>query len=116
MHPKTLIALQDSIEHWTRLATGTSAPKESIHTTDCALCTEFYDNYCKGCPVANRVQRSYCRCTPWSEVALAFYNGGSKTPFFLAASCVQLAFLKSLLPEYCHSPLPAQNQLSMVLL
>jgi len=42
MTKKTLIALKESIEHWKRLYTGTSATNENTGTNDCPLCKLFF--------------------------------------------------------------------------
>ena len=118
MHPKTLTALQNSIEHWARLATSKRNLSEDIYAEDCALCSMFHESlsdHCTTCPVKERTGQPYCEGTPWRTVERTTYYGYNSKQFLEAAS-IQLAFLKSLLPEHCHSPLPSQNQLNLILL
>lgn len=102
MDPLTLKALQTSIRHWTRLATGKYGVRESIYAHDCALCDLFnrsvVDSNCKGCPVSERSGMLHCKNTPWYHVydILTLVRGNKSSPKFQAAACAELAFLKSL--------------------
>lgn len=99
MEQETLKALEESIEHWERLANGTSASDETIGSSSCALCIlaerkseQFMDAYerdptpvssdpvsretfhqvyrgCYGCPVLAHTGKTSCVGTPWDEVS-----------------------------------------------
>lgn len=109
--------LEESIEHWTRLANGVSADDEGIHSNHCALCSLYYNkadpndknsltNQCHGCPVKAKTGKSECQDTPWHIVSAIWVDDLKKgfcrnqrklTPDFLAAAKEQLMFLQSLL-------------------
>ena len=118
MTPNTLTALQDSVEHWTRLATGNRNRGEDIYAESCALCSMFHIQFtdeCTTCPVKERTGEPFCNETPWRDVERCL-DYGYRSKQFLAAALFQLIFLRSLLPEHCHSPLPNQNPLTLILL
>ena len=98
----TTAALEDSIAHWRRLATGSSRFGEDIYSEDCALCSIFLTSKCQGCPVSDFSGHPSCSETPWSEVSQQRYRhfGSKNTPGFLAAALVQLQFLEQLHPLY----------------
>ena len=99
MTAETLQALQESIEHWERLANGTRKEGETIYGEDCALCALFYtgEEDCVGCPVAEQTGKPECHGTPWLQAMDALRKGYGSDEF-KAAARVQLEFLKSLLP------------------
>lgn len=96
MNTKTRKALQESIAHWERHATGKSRPEEGVHSEDCALCDLFLDNdNCQGCPVQKKTHSPLCQNTPWRAASDAFDHGlGSKQ--FRAAARRMLVFLRGL--------------------
>jgi len=56
MKDKQITALVNSIEHWKRLANGTSATDEEIFSGDCDCCKKFYrmseNSFCVFCPIS----------------------------------------------------------------
>lgn len=100
MNPTTLKALKQSIAHWNRLATGRRRNGETVGASQCALCQLFlYMRDCKGCPVAEKVNRSGCELTPYMDAVNALCAHGHDSPEFKAAAKVELEFLRSLLPK-----------------
>lgn len=101
MNPTTLQALCESIEHWTRLATGTRKSCEFVGVKDCALCQLFYTGYspnsCVGCPVMQATKQRFCKNSPYKDASKASYFGYNSVEFKEAAQR-ELDFLKSLLP------------------
>lgn len=101
--------LEQSIEHWKRLATGTSRLAESVSMKDCALCAIYAhnslkpDRCCIECPVAIRVGDRRCRGTPYDAV-YAYINEHKHIAFiklkndeaFQALAQKELEFLQSL--------------------
>jgi len=109
MNPETLVALQKSIEHWERLATGTSKEEEGVGRSHCDLCKLFYPPIpplewenawdCAGCPVRQATGFRFCANTPYNNANAASRLSGKLSPEFQLAAAKELAFLKSLLPE-----------------
>ena len=117
MTPQALTALQQSIEHWRRLATGQRKPDESVGACYCALCREFnppagrYTDrvfYCVGCPVMERTGNQFCYTTPWEKIEKAMDDHNDErdtrdwldnSPEARALAAEELAFLESLLPQ-----------------
>ena len=101
MKAKTLKALNDSIAHWTRFASGTSKPKEEPYTADCALCKVFYrqSGNCDGCPVMEKTGLRMCIGSPYIRAESAFSIHGKDSKQFKTAAKAELAFLKGLLPK-----------------
>lgn len=106
MPPATLKALNASIAHWRRLATGKRRSGEGHCADDCALCHEFFFNSkdefsrCKGCPVKARTGRRLCADTPWGAANAAASDYDSYNSLqFKAAARKELQFLESLLPR-----------------
>lgn len=108
--PRQSEALQKSIDHWKRLATRTRNAVESIGPDHCALCNEFFSNYCKGCPVMEKTGDRGCNKTPWEEIEDSMpdvwngIGGGSLEDFlnsdeFVALAQKELEFLISLCPK-----------------
>lgn len=104
MNPSTLKALEQSIEHWERLANGKFADNETPTADHCALCKLFFENReeedrCKGCPVYNRTGFTSCFETPYGDAYNAFDDYGLDSESFKDAAHKELAFLKTLLPK-----------------
>lgn len=96
MDAKTLTALKGSIEHWEdNLAKAKAGKSISISASDCALCSEFFDHDCGGCPVARNTGREVCGGTPYAEIERIFRRDDVDiTPYVQS----ELDFLTSLLP------------------
>ena len=93
MNAETLEALNKSIEHWNRLATGTQEPREQIYSDDCALCEMFskpsmpVDEQCKECPVHLATGRKHCSHVYWWDAQHAWMKKNSEPePFKKAAA------------------------------
>jgi len=114
MNPEILDALNDSIAHWERLASGKRKPNESVGIYDCALCRMFNkhsedgsDTRCKGCPVKEKTGIRFCKATPFvraEEITedLEIYDSPEEamnSSEFKEAAQEELEFLKSLLPK-----------------
>lgn len=101
---ETLRALQDSIAHWERLATGNRRLSENVGGDDCALCKIFFigkdfKDVCIGCPVYQKTNLKGCRGTPFTDASIICFNFGLNSPEFKEAAQKELDFLKSLLPK-----------------
>lgn len=91
----TRIALNDSVRHWNRLATGKSMVNESTGHNDCALCHMFYkENTCNGCPISNFTGFNHCGASPYKS--LTSFNGDKNNPKFKAAATKFRDWLKQL--------------------
>jgi hypothetical protein len=100
MNKRTLTALNKSIEHWERMRSGNTRPGEEPSIDHCALCGLFFwDNDCKGCPVAEKTKETCCDGSPYEQSANAWYGRGSHSTEFKAAAKKEITFLKSLLPK-----------------
>ena len=108
MQPETLTALKESIAHWERMESGTSSDLEAPNGDHCALCHKFCALYeegdderedCVGCPIKEHTNESGCNGTPFYDARDAWHAYGESSPEFKAAARIQIAFLKSLLPE-----------------
>lgn len=99
MTKKALTALNKSIAHWERLSTGTMTVLEGTGVTDCALCSQFFDIRCAGCPVADRTGLSHCKDTPYIAADHARDAFGITSEKFQTEAKKELAFLRSLLPK-----------------
>ena len=68
-------SLDNSIEHWQRLAackTLDEVLEEGYDSEDCALCSEYQyssEEYCAGCPVFILTMLSMCIGTPYGKAA-----------------------------------------------
>jgi hypothetical protein len=99
-------ALKESIQHWKRLSEGKRLPNEFIGGKNCALCCEFIDSRCKGCPVYEKKKTSCCHSTPWTSITTFLTNNNIsahghelyKHPEFLKLAKLELSFLQGLLP------------------
>jgi len=94
MDPKTLTALQGSIQKWQNIVDGTGKDEGP---ENCPLCQLFYTPQtlydCEGCPVREKTGKRYCEGSPyqaWSD------NEDASKNTELALN--ELNFLKSLLP------------------
>lgn len=68
-------ALEESIEHWNRLANAPdalAAIEEGISGENCALCTVYAEDRCSGCPVANHTGFIECRNSPYFDARRIF--------------------------------------------
>lgn len=100
-------ALQASIAHWKRLAEGERLPNEFIGADNCALCVEFVEDGCNGCPVSKKKNAPCCSSTPYEQIAGFISSNHPLTarspalyehPEFLRLAKLELSFLISLLP------------------
>lgn len=122
MTTETLTALQDSIRHWHRLATGTQGPNEAPTANNCALCSLFKDGdggayVCEGCPVLSQTTLTGCRGTPydrafqaWRNYSLTLLDGSALAEHltFRRAAAKELAFLLDLLPAEARPAMDAE--------
>lgn len=97
-----LRALFASIQHWKRIVRG----KESSEGTEnCALCQEFFDSNCKGCPVQEKTGQTSCFDTPYIKFFTRTEpeDGGighwARTPKAVRAAEKELKFLKGIWKE-----------------
>ena len=92
-------ALEDSIKHWERLASGKRRPGERHMCSSCALCKKFLSPLdCGNCPVKKRTGEDGCKGSPWDECdrAHAATLGDYNSPQFKTAAKKMLKFLRSL--------------------
>lgn len=112
MNPETLKALQESIAHWDRLASGKRKHNECVSVGDCALCERFntpvksIELKCAGCPVFEKTGKQFCYDTPFThaeaisdEMDPEDPNNPMDSEEFQEAAEDELEFLKSLLPK-----------------
>lgn len=103
LYPATLDdpALLESIEHWTRLATGRRHKDEEPKGSQCALCKAYQntgEQLCQHCPVQKATGKPLCHRTPF-EAAASAKSFGLDSPQFLTAAQKELDFLISLKVE-----------------
>lgn len=91
-----MTALDESIAHWERLATGNREEGENPSASHCALCRNH--NRCEGCPVNEATGNHGCSLTPYFDANFACLEHGLDSPEFRAAAQKELDFLKSLRP------------------
>lgn len=60
-------ALEDSILHWQENAKAETPGEALTGAENCALCSIYYDEDCKGCPVSERTTSKMCRSTPYGD-------------------------------------------------
>jgi len=100
-------ALEASIAHWYRLATGTRNENEEMYGSDCALCRLYRSkNDCGECPVKVETGESHCSDGPWMTVhysmqRMLYYFDQDKVQAynsqeFKDAAMKMLVFLESL--------------------
>lgn len=104
-HPPALTrrqtrALFKSIQHWKRIAKGKAY---SDGTKTCALCSEFYDDDCRKCPIAEKTGEKYCESTPFVKFERFAYTDEKglrwvldKTSPARAAAEKEIKFLKNI--------------------
>jgi hypothetical protein len=114
MKLETLIALNESIEHWERVVANPT--EEAIGGSKCALCLLFNplvkgskayvedeiiaaarNRACEGCPVMARTGERLCNATPY--YAVEALDHASNSDEYLTAAQAELDFLISLLPK-----------------
>lgn len=105
MNALTRAALEESIAHWERLASGNRRPWEGADGEDCSLCMMFNrpeepGPSCAGCPVAERTGETGCRGTPFHDAFYAAREQGFDSKAFRDAARVELEFLRGLLLEH----------------
>lgn len=96
-------ALFKSIQHWKRIAKGKAY---SNGTETCALCqeflcSEFYGDDCRKCPVAEKTGEEYCDGTPFPEFTKVAHTDEAGFRWALgkpaqAAAEKEVKFLKSI--------------------
>lgn len=102
MPPRTLKALKESIAKWERNAVAVSPHEYLTDKDDCPLCSLFWYDHCKGCPVRDRTRQTRCYGTPYDDANMKYRTweeGLSTADAARAAARKEVAFLKSLLPE-----------------
>lgn len=98
MDEKTLIALKGSIKKWEGILKGI---RHNLGMHDCPLCKLFNNaRYsCNGCPVKERVNRTYCEGTPYYDFMYGERKYGISSKKYKKLAQKELDFLKSLLPK-----------------
>ena len=97
MNKKTAQALERSIAHWNRLATGTAREGEGLGARSCSLCTLFSNPDCCGCPVNNHTGNQRCVSTPYNVAFKVFHSTkGFASLRFQKAAAKERDFLISL--------------------
>src|SRR5689334_6486097 len=96
MNPETLTALNNSIQHWERLASGQRLDGEGPYGDCCALCKLFFTRLCTcdGCPVKLKTGLDGCQGSPYWEAQKRWIEVGADSPEFKAAAAKELEFLK----------------------
>jgi len=99
-------ALDKSIEKWEKIVDGTGVD-DGIN--NCALCVQYQDFFCEGCPVYEKTEITGCKNTPYTEWESHWENNHLKGfDFFprkiMCDECKKLAqkeldFLRSLKPK-----------------
>ena len=64
----TAPALELSIKKWRAIVKGTGVDNGQYN---CALCAEYIDNECSGCPVAKATGQIYCGGSPYKQLWVA---------------------------------------------
>lgn len=120
MDARTLEALKASIAKWERNAVAETPDNYLITPTDCPLCGLFFDEDCRGCPVAAKVRTPGCARTPYETAADTKFEWETEFDPLLpdtrevikrrgiahAAALKEVAFLQSLLPAEPTRPDP----------
>lgn len=99
MNKKTLKALNESIEKWTRHMNVDLEYLDQFYLgpEECPLCQLFWHNDCQGCPVFERTGLYGCENTPFDDAYHCAAMNDLKA--FKKAAQEEVNFLKSLLPE-----------------
>lgn len=107
MDRATLNALKGSIKHWEDNVKAMRFEEANVGPEHCALCMEFFDLDCEGCPVRRFTGHRGCGGTPYGEAENAYYlwdeaSGAVETirarEEFQARAREELEFLINLLP------------------
>lgn len=108
MDSETRTALEESIAHWKRMASGDRRNSEAPTSDDCPLCEMFYNklDVCDGCPVRIKTGRTYCGDTPYHDAQRAWTEYGLDSSEFKYAALAEVDFLTSLLPNETPNPNP----------
>ena len=111
---ETLEALEDSIEHWTRMHKDPLGCDDTPTAMQCALCRRFIygqqvTEHCEGCPIKDQTGAPDCLGTGYYEARPLLFQMrrldrdsmelGDLPGEWERASGMMLDFLKSLLPE-----------------
>lgn len=102
MPPATLSALRASIKHWRENVNAEKPEDVKLGVDYCPLCSVFYNEGCRGCPVSNKTERGYCGGSPYEDAANAHNDWEDAVihrTTYQAAAQAELDFLISLLPE-----------------
>ena len=103
MDSATRQALEDSIAHWDRMASGNRVNYELPYGEYCALCEKFDDEHqhdgCAWCPVKEKTLQKYCEDTPYYEARDEYNRHGIDSDEFKAAAAKERDFLISLREE-----------------
>jgi hypothetical protein len=107
-YEQQLTALDESIAHWQRLASGKREPHESIGSWQCALCqlVDMLNNGCEGCPIVMiNPQNNRCRATPYAAAYDAAWDnspvpGNFDSTAFLSAAQRELEFLQQVREQF----------------
>lgn len=108
------MALNDSINKWSKNAEATTPHEYTTGVSDCPLCLIFRNVECEGCPVFETTGEEGCNGTPYESAFLAWktwrdldmrgidkvsnaYKQAMEDAQFWAEE--EVGFLKSLLPE-----------------
>ena len=63
----TLKAFDESIAHWRRVIKCEHPFEVKIGNSSCALCTHFWKDHCRGCPISQATSERWCRSTPFGK-------------------------------------------------
>jgi hypothetical protein len=100
----TLMAIDDSIKHWKRLASGTAKPGEGIGGKDCELCLKFWfqskKQKCCECPIANFTGHTMCDGSPYRDCRNDYYDHGKTSKQFRASAKKMLEFLTEVRSDF----------------
>ena len=96
MDEKTRSALELSIEHWERMATGKQRMHEQPGISDCKLCILYYGNSCVGCPISEDTGQKLCRGSPYQAAWNEYETRGINSEEFRAAAIKMKEYLERL--------------------
>jgi hypothetical protein len=101
MDARTREALEASIKHW-EANVAAEKPEDFHYGPDhCALCREFRDDGCYGCPVRKKTGEGCCFNTPYGIAERAgkqWIAGVAGREACILPAQAELDFLRSLLP------------------
>ena len=93
-------ALEKSIAHWKRLASGERKKGEAPSSDWCALCALYIHSWCSGaCPVFKVTSIPGCEDTPFGDAIDAWRGHGLDSPEFKAVARAEVKFLEGLRDE-----------------